>query len=314
MEETQEEKSKFSFTKIKENPWMLSTFALALIVAIFLGFLIANYASKSTVTGNAIAFINEELLQGQGQVALEEVNEKAGLYEVIVEYNGEMIPTYFSKDGEYFINGQVIPISEITSSVETEQETQEIVKSDKPEVDLFIWSYCPYGVQAQGPMAEVASLLKEKVDFKAYLYYDGHGDYETQQNKIQACIQKVSPDKYWDYAKGFVDDIYPNCGQSRDIGCDEEESIKLMDSLGINSDEVMDCVESEGEALIAEDSAKAQSSGVSGSPTIIINGVKVSVSRNAEAIKQAICSAFNEMPEECSEELSAGSGSASGSC
>ena len=30
----------------------------------------------------------------------------------------------------------------------------------------------------------------------------------NQQNKIQACIQKLEPEKYWDYAAGFVTDIY----------------------------------------------------------------------------------------------------------
>jgi glutaredoxin len=150
---------------------------------------------------------------------------------------------------------------------------------------LFIWSYCPFGVQAQGPVAEVASLLKNSADFVSILYYDGHGDYETQQNKIQECIQKLDEDKYWAYASKFVSEIYPNCGASQDISCNEKQSSALMKSLGIDSTAVMDCVNSEGESLISKASSYAQQFGVTGSPTILINGVKVSVARNAESIK-----------------------------
>ena len=53
------------------------------------------------------------------------------------------------------------------------------------------------------------------------------------------------------------------------------------------------------------DAAIAQQYGVGGSPTFVLNGKVVSVSRSAEAIKQAICSSFNEPPEECSVALSA---------
>ena len=179
---------------------------------------------------------------------------------------------------------------------------------------MFIWSYCPYGVLAQEPLAEVASILADKADFKAFLYYDGHGAYETQQNKIQACIQEKDKDKYWAYATGFVDDVYTACGQSKDIECNEEESIKLMKSLGINSDEIMSCVESEGADLIKADADYAKSLGVTGSPTVIVNGVKTNVGRNAEAYKGAVCEAFNDAPEECGTVLDSTSAAAAGSC
>jgi protein-disulfide isomerase len=167
---------------------------------------------------------------------------------------------------------------------------------------------------AQDPFAEVAFLLKDKADFKAVMYHDGHGAYETQQNKIQACIQEVDNENYWDYAAGFVSDIYPKCGQSRDIECDETESITLMDSIGIDSSAIMSCVEEKGTTLIDADRAQARENGVTGSPTILINGVKANVARTAEAIKTAICSAYNEAPEECANTLDATAAQAQGNC
>ena len=52
---------------------------------------------------------------------------------------------------------------------------------------------------------------------------------------------------------------------------------------------------------VHDDANKAY--GVRGSPTLVINGEVVSVSRSAEAVKQAICNAFTTPPAECDEVL-----------
>ena len=85
-----------------------------------------------------------------------------------------------------------------------------ITQSAEPSIGLYIWSYCPYGVTAQVPFAQVAETLGTDANFKIYLYYAGHGDYELQQNKIQACIQDLGYEtEYWEYSQGFVNNIYP---------------------------------------------------------------------------------------------------------
>ncbi|MCG8696453.1 MAG: DsbA family protein, partial [Bacteroidales bacterium] len=233
--------------------------------------------------------------------------------EIILSIDGQEFPVYVTKDGKTLVP-QPISLEEQSSTKTPSTTSEEIPKSDNPVVELFIWSYCPYGVMAQEPFAEVASLLQDNAEFKAIMYYDGHGEYETQQNKIQACMQELGTEKYWDYAKAFAQDIYPNCGQTRDAECDKEESIKLMDSLGIDSTSIMSCVETKGEALITADAANARENGVTGSPTILINGVKASVARNAESIKTAICEAFNEAPEECANTLDSTQAQAQGNC
>jgi protein-disulfide isomerase len=134
----------------------------------------------------------------------------------------------------------------------------------------------------------------------------------VQQNKIQACIQKLSSSKYWDYSKTFAEEIYEKCYGN--ITCDLTESTKLMKSLGIDSSAILSCVKSEGETLINADYASAEEEGVTGSPTLIVNGVKVSVSRTAEAYKEAVCSAFNNVPSECSQTLDSTGEAASGNC
>jgi predicted DsbA family dithiol-disulfide isomerase len=87
-----------------------------------------------------------------------------------------------------------------------------------------------------------------------------------------------------------------------------------MKSLGISSSKIMNCVEERGEELIAEHAGRAQEYGVTGSPTLIINGVRANTARNAEAYKTAVCSAFNEAPTECSETLDSSSDASAGNC
>lgn len=310
--------------KARENPWMVASVVLGVLL---IGFLVSGSGvTGGVITGGAIGLdkivsadeageIIVDYLNGvaESEVELIDVNDVNGLYEVTVLYQDKEIPVYVTKDGLSYTSS-LYPIMEAIDS--SEPEVEDVPQTDKPVVELFIWGYCPYGVQAQGPLAEVASLLGDAAEFKTILYYDGHGAYETQQNKIQECIQKVSPEKYWDYAAGFVEDIYPVCGSSRSEECDLTESVSLMESLGIDSDAVLECVDSEGADLIAESSSYARSLGVTGSPTLFVNGVKVNVARTASAFQTAVCSGFTEenIPDGCYETLDSTAVAASGNC
>ncbi len=297
----------------KKNPWMVATAVLAVISAALLIIAISGSVTGNVISGDeagkkTIDYLNSRVGGGVEYLSYEDLGD---LYKINCKYQGQEIPVYVTKDGEYFVQGTVE--MNAISAAQTETAAQP-PKSDIPKVELFIWGYCPYGVQAQGPLAEVASLLEDNADFETVLYYDGHGPYETQQNKIQACIQEVAKDKYWEYASGFVNNVYPKCSSARDVECDKTESVKLMKSLDIDDSKIMSCVDSKGGDLTAEHSARAGKYGVTGSPTLVINGVKVNTARNAEAFKTSVCEAFNDAPSECSEVLDTTSAAASGNC
>jgi len=302
-----------SFKKL--NVWVYVSAILAVVLIAMI--LWPNGDMSAEKAGEKIVnFLNANVV-ADGGVTLKSVSVAGSLYQVNVSYQGQEIPIYTTKDGGYFIQSAMPTDVEVDldSSSNANQPTPvEVPKTDKPKSELYIWSYCPYGVQAQGPLAEVADLLSADADFEIVPYYDGHGAYETQQNNIQLCIQKNAPSLYWKYAAGFAKDIYPKCGSSRDVTCDADESIKLMKSLGIDSTKIMDCVTKEGDSLFQAAAAKAQSNGVTGSPTLIINGVVANSARNAEAYKSAICNAFTDAPDECSTVLDSSAAAASGNC
>jgi hypothetical protein len=296
--------------KIKINFWMVAAITLAVLLLVVLVF-----NSMNKVSADKAGKILSDFATAQGvTLTIKNVTSQGSLYAVTAEIQGQTGTFYITKDGKYFTSS-VIPLETTkTQTKNTNTQQQEVPKSDRPKVELYVWGYCPYGVQAQGPMAQVAQLLKTNADFEIVPYYDGHGAFETQENKAELCIQKLYPDKYWSYAAKFVSDVYPKCSSTRTVECDKTESTKIMSSLGIDSTKVYSCISTQGDSLFSAASQKAQASGVQGSPTIIINGVTVNVARDAESIKKQVCAAFNSIPSACSTTLNSSAAAASGSC
>ena len=224
---------------LSKNYWTVSTVILGVLL---IAILAMGGIGGSSISGNAAGAKVAEWASGQVEnVEIVSVTEEYGLYAVTFSYaNPETAATeeatlQITKDGSSLIL-QAIPLQTTATTTPTDTPvttSTDIPKTDKPVVELYVWSYCPYGVAAQGPLAEVASLLGDNINTKTYMYYDGHGPFETQQNKIQACIQEVAPEKYWDYAAGFVDSIYSECGASKDIDCDLTKSTTLMNSWAL---------------------------------------------------------------------------------
>lgn len=185
-------------------------------------------------------------------------------------------------------------------------------KSDRPVLELDIFSFCPAGVAAQKSLVPVAKLLGGKADFTVRFFSNMHGEHEKAGNIQQECVQKLYPAKYWDYADRFTTEVYGVC---RDVSCLNEKTTKIMQDVGIGVDAVAACVKNEGDALYAADIANAESMRLQYSPSFIINGKYLSnLDRSPEGIKAALCCAFNEMPVECASALGSQDAPASGGC
>ncbi|MEM4461233.1 MAG: DsbA family protein, partial [Nanopusillaceae archaeon] len=104
------------------------------------------------------------------------------------------------------------------------------------------------------------------------------------------------------YAIKFADEVFRKCYGNKE--CDKNESIRIMNELGIDSNKILKCLESEGEKYYNEDIKDAENYGLTGSPSFVINGVYVRVVRSEEGIKEAVCQAFNTKPEICNLVLS----------
>jgi len=189
-------------------------------------------------------------------------------------------------------------------------------KSDKPVVELFVMSYCPYGLQMEKAFLPAWSLLKGKADISIkFVNYAMHGLTEIEEQTRQACIANQEEDVYIEYLKCFT------------LAGDSEQCIE---EVGVNTTQLSSCVDELDSQYGIMDYYNDQSSwlsgvypiyplhdslnkqyGVEGSPTLVINGKQISVSRTPENVKKVICAAFNEVPEECNTQLSTAGVSAS---
>lgn len=174
---------------------------------------------------------------------------------------------------------------------------------NKPTLNLFVMSQCPYGVAAEQTLKPVLDLFGDKIDFQLdYIVTDNgdgtfsslHGQAETDEDIRQLCAKKIDANKYLNYIMCQNED-YKNVGANWE---------KCAVQAGIGKAALKACAEgTEGKALLSASAKKAAAFGASGSPTIVIEGEKYSGPRTAPACQAALCYAFDAAPGECSAPL-----------
>jgi hypothetical protein len=325
---TEENKDEKTTKTSNNNKWRYTTIALmAIVVLLIAAFLwkpgetsatgrMLTLTESNDIANKTVDFLNKNIVSSGTQATLESVSEASGILNITVLYQGRKIPIYTTADGKFLILSSPIDTTvPIEQPEEQPEQPTETPKTDKPTAELYIFSYCPAGTAALDSFAKVGSLLKNVADVKVKFFSNMHGEHEKQQNIIQECIQNLNKDKYWDYAQQYVAKIYNVCGSTRDINCDKNESIKLMKSVGINSDDVINCVLQRGEQLYAQDQEDAQKLSLQYSPSVVINEVYIgNADRSPDGLKNLICNAFNTAPSECSQNLSTTGTAASGGC
>ncbi len=145
-----------------------------------------------------------------------------------------------------------------------------------------------------------------------------HGEEELKQDVREICAFNMAEDKtkWWQ----FVNDLNTNCTLDNIGECWQQWAEKA----GFDVAKIEECANNQGTDLLRTDIAAAeQMGGVSGSPTIFINGVlyppneaynkglrinetdfNATQLRTPEALKSAICNSFDNPPKECKTTLS----------
>ncbi len=282
----------------------------------------ANLTSVEELKTKVANYLNDNLVLDDTIVAsVSDVNSLGGgLYEMAFEVNqnGSVIGNgVLFATNEKVILGQSFNLDEpLDNSTTDTQGTVEVQKSDFPQVDLFVMSFCLYGNEAEDTMLPVYELLKDKAQFNIHFIVNTNGDTvqsrhgqpEVDQDEREACVlQNSGTDAWWSFATY----VNSNCGS--DGSCWEDAAA----SAGLDSTAISSCVATDGLALMQENEAIANALGVSGSPTLFVNGTQSSnvySYGNSEAYKQAICDAFNVSPQECLQALGSTATGTSGSC
>lgn len=151
---------------------------------------------------------------------------------------------------------------------------------------VFIMSDCPFGKKAIEALKDFTDSVKGityEVHYIASEATDGfeslHGQYEVDEDIVQLCVIKHSPDKFLSYAY-----------------CRSTKGIKGIDWNACAAEAKVDiaavkaCFEgTEGKALLKEDIKIASSLGIGSSPTWIANNKYQFSGIDAETVKQNMC-------------------------
>lgn len=267
-------------------------------------------------------FINNFLMQSGSKAVIKEITSEYGLYKLKIDITSDVVESYLTKDGKFFFP-QALNVDEISAAkTGTDGTTPEAStpsatvtkKSDKPVIELFVMSHCPYGTQIEKGMLPVVETLGNKIDFQLkFCDYAMHGEKELKEQLNQYCIMKDQGTKFNTYLKCFLE---------------AGDGAACLDKTGINKGSLDSCVSKTDKAfkvmenftnktgyqgsypgfdIYKDDNARYN---VGGSPTLIINGEDIQSGRDSASLLATICSAFNNPPKECETTLSSASPSA----
>ena len=187
-------------------------------------------------------------------------------------------------------------------------------KKEKPEVELFVMSHCPFGTQIEKGILPVLRLLGDKIDFNMrFCSYAMHGKKELDEQTLQYCIQKEYNDKYLDYLACFLkEENTDECLKEFELDGKLDTCIEQTDKEFKITEKFNDKSTWSGGRfpLFDVDKELNEKYGVRGSPNLVINGVTASAKRDPASLLNAICTGFKDKPAECNEELSSDNPSA----
>jgi len=265
--------------------------------------------SKGDKLGEAaISFINANLLPSGTTASLIKVTNEGSVYKVKIKIGTDEPDVYVSKDGRFLFTAafELKP----TESPKSQTQNQAPPKTDKPDVKLFIMSYCPYGLQMEKVYLPVYELLKDKADFGIYFVdYIMHEKKELDENLRQYCIEKEENEKYPAYLDCFVKKgVFETCLNEANVDRNKlascaSQTDQEFDITALYNDKTAWLNGTYPKFDVNKDLNEKY--GVQGSPTVIINDKEVSVNpRTSEAFKNLVCQAFADAPAECSQTLS----------
>ena len=292
------------FSKFRENPWIVSTILLVvvLIALMFFGGFGAgsgNTVSGDTAANNLISFIKSQPgTQGDVKVIS---NEKEGtLYKVTVDYQGQNIPVYVSMDGKYLITN-VVPL-DLKANTDTTTNSansgaqgnvnvnagDSAVRGDAnaPVTIIEFSDYqCPYcGKFFTDTLPSIEEQYiktgKAKLVFKNFPLTSIHSEAEKAAEAAE-CVRKQKGDSgYWK----MHDKLFEN-----QASLSVENYKKWARALGVNEAAFDKCLdEGETASIVKADADYGQQLGITGTPSFFVNGKLLEGAQPFSAFQQAI--------------------------
>ena len=313
--------------KIKTENIIIFVLAVAVAALCYLHFAGGALSSAKVLSSQeageaALAFINEYMLEPGTEAELKgDVSLERGLYKFTVQVGEQEVSSYITQDGTMLFPQEGIDLEEVKAELAASEETVptalktcddlNIEKRQAPVLEGFVVSYCPFGLQMQRILNEIVKEIPELSD-NIKIRYMGqvesgkvmsmHGEEEAQENLRQICLREEQGPKFYAFLECFMR---------------EGKTEECLVSTGVDKAALQSCMTtpSKGVKYAQEDFDLQNSYEVTGSPSLFLNGVKVSEfdfgGRTAEAVKSLLCCGFALEKGACSKRLSAEQATAS---
>jgi len=153
----------------------IPTLVLMLVIGIIIGFGAKDLVlggsfktlSKNEISEKVVNFVNSNFLSSQGKTAsVVSLSEESGIYKIELKVDENQFASFATKDGKYLFPQVFDMMPKIV----------EIPKSEKPNLKLFVMSFCPYGTQAEETLYPLLNLLKGKINFELAYIISKQGD------------------------------------------------------------------------------------------------------------------------------------------
>ncbi len=293
----------------RSNPWMLSTFALIIVLVAFVVF--SEFggigSSKNAAGENVVAYLNQQV---NGGVVLKSIEEESGLYKITVNYQGQDIPVYATQDGQNLVS-DVIPLDGSAPTTGTPTGPVEIDyaqlahnpsigDADAPVTIVEFSDFsCPFCGAASGASEQYVAYMQSndptwtspvegimenyiengKVRF-ILAYFPGHGT-GVQAQLVGWCLFEQNPTAFWKY---------------HDLVFNDQDNTNNLEAMkahartaGANVNSLNSCLTSaKYDAYITSDTNYGRQLGVTGTPAFFVNGQLVSGAVSFPQIQQVI--------------------------
>jgi len=269
----------------KINTWQITTMVLAVLFVLSL-FNVFSFSSGNKITGNAVVFINENLLDGTSQAVLQNTEKVSGVYKVSMLIDNQPFESYITMDGKLLFPTAVPLDSEIQAVQNTQPQIIDVEAADGPflgpedsenVVIVFSDFECPFcglafddaaGKARFGQSYEAAvPILEQLAEEGKIKFVYRHFPLSFHPNAMNAALASEcanEQDMFWKY---------------HDLLFMNQDALVLNDlkqyasDLGLNTVQFNECLDSKKHSdKINKDIADGSSYGVSGTPAFFVNG------------------------------------------
>ncbi len=292
-----EKNSSNYLNKLRENPWIISTFVLAIFIILIMSFFsfdgsTGNVVSEEQAADNLLSFIKSQGNSGE-DLKINSVEKEGQLYKVILDYQGQDVPVYVSLDGKYLVS-DVIPLDSGPALNSPESLNVEVEAGDSPikgkidaPVTLIEFSdyqcpFCSKFFTQTLPLIEEQYIKtgKVKLVYKDFPLISIHPEAQKAAEAARCAREQKGDEGYFK----MHDKLFEN---QEDLNVANYK--KWARGLGVIGSKFDDCLD-KGiySQAVEEELAYGETLGVTGTPAFFINGKMISGAQPFDVFEQAI--------------------------